>query len=93
MYNIQANNTPNFLGARELVSRDVIKNGKKLGKPIQEIISQSQLRTATEELMQDLNSLAISNFPIEKKVDMNEVLSTQAIKSYESSTKELKIKK
>ena len=76
MLNITTNNSVNFNGSREL-----ILNNKKIAKPVQEMLSPTNLRAATENLLQDLNGMVL---PKPALVD-------EVIKAYQQSFKENKI--
>lgn len=60
MLNITTNNSVNFNGSREL-----ILNNKKIAKPVQEILSPTKLKAATEELLQDLNGMVLPKISLD----------------------------
>ena len=53
MLNITTNNSVNFNGSRELILNN------KIAKPVQEILSPTNLKAATDELLQDLNGMVL----------------------------------
>jgi uncharacterized membrane-anchored protein YhcB (DUF1043 family) len=68
-------NTPSFKGSRELII-----NSQNISKPVQELLTTSNLKAATEELLQDLNGMVL---PKPALVD-------EVIKAYQQSFKENK---
>ncbi len=80
-------NTPNFQGSREIIFKEAVGNGRKLSQPIQDILSQSQLRAVTEDLMKDLNCMVIPKCSIEENIDMRRMAAKEAIKGYETALK------
>lgn len=78
MQNIQTNNSLSFLSSKNILAEKAIGTGKKLKKPVHEMLSQSQLRIATEELLQDLNGMTI---PVSEEVKNAQIyLAEQASK-------------
>lgn len=84
MNTLKINNTISFYGSREIVIKEMFENGNKIKKPIQEMLSQSQLRMATDALMQDLNGTSQ-----EVKEVVMENLSKSAEKAYKTTSEKL----
>ena len=53
MLNTTTNNSVNFNGSRELILNN------KMAKPVQEMLSPTNLKAATDELLQDLNRMVL----------------------------------
>lgn len=89
MHSLTINNSLTFQGAREILVRDAVGNSKKLSMPIQEALTQSELRAATLELMQDLNGMVLPKISIEESIGASKMFAKEATKAYDASVKEL----
>ena len=89
MHSLTINNSPTFQGAREIFVRDAIGNSERLSKPIQEALTQSELRAATYELMQDLNGMVLPKASLEETVGVRKMFAEEATKAYDAAVKDL----
>ena len=58
------NNTLNFQGSREIVFKEALANGGKIKKPLQDMLTQSQLQAITKSLMDDLDCISLPSKPV-----------------------------
>ena len=82
MHSLTVNNSLAFQGSREIFIRDAVGNSKKLSKPIQEVLTQSELRAATLELMRDLNGMTFPKASANEAVGISKMFAEQATKAY-----------
>ena len=80
MNSLKINSVPSFHGSREIVAREILANGKKRSISLQDMLSQSQLRTATDALMKDLNFEEVGNW-----------VKKNAVGAYETTSEKLNL--
>ena len=73
MYNIKVNNSLAFQGSREIFARELVGNSEKFRKPVYKALTQSELRAATIELMQDLNGMVLPKASLEETVGVRKM--------------------
>ena len=88
MHSLTINNSPTFQGAREIFARELEGSSKKLAKPIQEVLTPSELRAATLELMQDLNGMTFPKASANEAVGISKMFAEQATKAYGKTVEE-----
>lgn len=82
MLNLSTNGSVNFQGSRELIF-----NNKKMSKPVQEMLTPSNLRVATEDLLQDLNGMVLPKVSLDD--DLKKMYYAQAIKTNKVTSQKL----
>ena len=82
MLNLSTNGSVNFQGSREL-----ILNNKKMSKPVQEMLTPSNLRVATEDLLQDLNGMVLPKVSLDD--DLKKMYYALAIKTNKVTSQKL----
>ena len=85
MHSLTINNSPTFQGSREIVFEEALANGGKIKKPLQDMLTQSQLQAITKSLMDDLDCISLPSKPVVlDNIILKKNLAEQAVDKYKT---------